>query len=61
MTALHYAAANGQAAVAELLLKNKATVDAPNKGGQTPLHVAAANGRAAVAELLLKNKATVDA
>eukprot|EP01051_Picozoa_sp_SAG22_P005034 SAG22_NODE_288_length_12949_cov_163.316265_4_plen_85_part_00 len=37
----------------ELLLKNKASVDAPDKDGWTPLHLAAHNGEAAVAELLL--------
>eukprot|EP01051_Picozoa_sp_SAG22_P000840 SAG22_NODE_27_length_29018_cov_465.809646_23_plen_313_part_00 len=52
-TPLHIAAAYGRAAVAELLLQNKASVDAPNENGNTPLWLAAGNGQAAVAELLL--------
>jgi ankyrin repeat protein len=60
-TALHFAAAAGHKDVAELLLANKADVNAKDKDGATPLHTAAANDHKDVAELLLANKAEVNA
>jgi ankyrin repeat protein len=47
--------------VAELLLKNKADVNARNDFGDTPLHAAAMWGHQGVAELLLANGADVNA
>jgi hypothetical protein len=61
MTPLHYAAAYGHKDVAELLLANKADVNAKDNQGWTPLHYAALKGYADVAELLLANKAEVNA
>ena len=61
MTPLHAAAYNGYKDVAELLLANKADVNAKDSDGMTPLHMAASNGHKDVAELLLANKAEVNA
>jgi len=58
---LHYAAQYGHKAMAELLLSNKADVNAKDNYGQTPLHYAAQYGHKAMAELLLNNKAEVNA
>jgi ankyrin repeat protein len=57
-TPLHWAARNGQIDVAELLLSNKADVNAKDKEDITPLHLA---GYKAMVELLLANKAQVNA
>ena len=61
MTPLHCAAAEGHKDVAELLLANKAEVNAKDNNGGTPLHDAAVKGHKDVAELLLANKAEVNA
>jgi ankyrin repeat protein len=58
-TPLHRAAAYGHKNLAELLLANKAEVNAKDNKGKTPLHWAADNGNEDVAELLLANKAEV--
>ena len=47
--------------MAELLLANKADVNAKDKDGATPLFWAAKKGHKDVAELLLANRADVDA
>ena len=60
-TPLHLAAFKGYKDVVELLLANKAEVNAKDNNGQTPLHVAALKGHKDVAELLLANKAEVNA
>lgn len=60
-TPLHLAASNGHKNVAELLLANKAVVDAKDNNGCTPLQGAAWNGHPDVAELLLANGADVNA
>jgi ankyrin repeat protein len=60
-TPLHYAAQYGHKAVAELLLANKAEINARDRSGQTPLHYAAQYGQNTMAELLLNNKADVNA
>jgi ankyrin repeat protein len=61
MTPLHRAAENGNKAVAELLLRINAEVNAKDNNGETPLHRAAGGGRTDVVELLLANKAEVNA
>ena len=47
--------------MAELLLANKAEVNAKDNGSLTPLHCAALEGHKDVVELLLANKAEVNA
>ena len=60
-TPLHYATHWGHKDVAELLLANKADVNATNSDGQTPLHLAAILGYKDLANLLLANKADINA
>jgi ankyrin repeat protein len=60
-TPLYWAAVNGHKGVAELLLANKAEVNAKDNLGWTPLHSAAVTGRKVVTELLLANQADVNA
>ena len=60
--ALHLAAERGHEKVANLLLLNKAFVNAKSKVGVTPLHVAAQNGFNGLVKLLIeKHGATIDA
>ena len=59
-TALHYAAWNGKARCAELLLRAGASVRCRDKLGCTPLHRAAMEGHAECAFVLL-NLGAVDA
>ncbi|MEK6373849.1 MAG: ankyrin repeat domain-containing protein [Acidobacteriota bacterium] len=56
-TALAAAAAGGQDKAAEFLIAQKAVVDEPSYGGNTPLHSAARTGSAAVAKVLVANGA----
>jgi TPR repeat protein len=60
-TALHLAALEGQAAVAQLLLTNGAQVNARGLRDETPLHMAMYDGHREVAEVLLANGAEVNA
>ena len=55
-TPLYYAS---NKEMADLLLANKADVNATNNGGRTPLLVAALHGRGDVVELLVANGANV--
>jgi ankyrin repeat protein len=57
---LHLAAITGHKEVVELLLANKAAVNAKSYEGHTPLHWAARVGHKDVAELLLVNMAKVN-
>src|SRR6185503_977339 len=62
MTALHWAAERGDAALAEILLYAGANVGAVTRIGQyTPLHLASKTGSAAVVQALLKGGANASA
>jgi ankyrin repeat protein len=62
MTALHWAAANGDGELAALLLESGAKADAPTRiGSYTPLHVAAKEGHVAVLRALVGAHANVGA
>lgn len=52
-TALHYAAASGDAGIAAILLDQHAYIDAESPSQLTPLMIAAREGQLAVVELLL--------
>ncbi|BHF62690.1 hypothetical protein SprV_0200567500 [Sparganum proliferum] len=59
---LHWAAREGQLAVADLLISRGARVNATNLGDDTPLHLAAAHGHFDVVQYLLANyRLAVDA
>lgn len=59
-TALHQAAANGNARLIEILLSHGALVDSPNLNGETPLHFAARFGRVSSLKLLISHGARID-
>ena len=62
MTALHWAATHGDAALTEILLYGGANVKATSRLGRyTPLHVASQNGAAPVVAALLARGAEVNA
>jgi ankyrin repeat protein len=62
MTALHWAARNGNQQMAEVLIRAGASVEATTRiGAHTPLHVAASAGRAAVVRALLSARANPNA
>ncbi|XP_046983144.1 ankyrin repeat domain-containing protein 54-like [Schistocerca americana] len=54
LTALHWAALNGHAAVVRLLLSAASDPNARTQGGRTPLHFAALNGHTEAAAALLQ-------
>ena len=56
VTPLHYAASTNNIKLAELLVTNKADIDARDEDNQTPLHTAAYNNSSEIAEVLLKKK-----
>jgi ankyrin repeat protein len=60
-TPLHLAAWAGSRGITDLLLADKADVDARDLGGLTPLHVAARRGQMDVAAVLLAHGADVNA
>lgn len=61
-TALHWAALQGEADIAGMLLYAGAQTEARTRvGGHTPLHVASSRGHAEVARLLLEREADADA
>ncbi|MGA2113246.1 MAG: ankyrin repeat domain-containing protein [Bryobacteraceae bacterium] len=60
-TPLHLAAATSQKDISELLIANKADVNAKANDGTTPLHQAAFDGSVEVASVLLANGADVGA
>ena len=60
-TPLHYAAREGHAEIAELLIAKGAGLNAKASHGWTPLHLAAKKGHNEVAELLIAKGADVNA
>ena len=58
---LHYAALNGHAGTAEVLLRAGISRDARTKVDRTPLHVASQEGHPEVVDLLIKNGADIEA
>ncbi|CAG2219399.1 unnamed protein product [Mytilus edulis] len=60
VTPLHKAAIEGNVEIAELLIRNKADVNAPDNFGATPLHKAAMQGSVDVTDILIHNNATVN-
>jgi uncharacterized protein len=60
-TPLHWAAARGHHAIAELLLSKKPNIEAADRYGMTPLLTAAQNGHASTTELLLTHGASIEA
>lgn len=60
-TALHKAALNDYAEIADVLLRANANADAKDKDGWTSLHAAAYNDKADVVEVLLRANADVNA
>ncbi len=56
-TALHYAAASGDSAIASILLEHSAYIDAESPSQLTPLMIAAREGHPQVAQLLLREGA----
>ncbi len=60
LTALHWAAYNGNAIMAELLIAKGATLDLQANNGYTPLHWAAVRVSKGVAELLIRDGGDVN-
>jgi len=60
LTPLHIAVANNNLAMAEMLVKNHAPVDAKDLQNSTPLFIAAAQGFTDILKMLLNNKASVN-
>ncbi|XP_045472381.1 uncharacterized protein LOC123679068 [Harmonia axyridis] len=56
MTALHYAAKNGNLSIIDILLRHGADVNSKNMENYTPLHFAVRNGHLEAVKALLKNK-----
>ena len=61
MTCLHWAAGRGFTRIAEILLENKAKVDATDKYGSTPLIWAARKGFLSIVQALLEHEANPNA
>ena len=59
-TPLHYAALDGSLTVADVLLSNKAEVNAKDRRGRTPLHWAAAHDHILMERVLLAHGAEVN-
>ncbi len=57
---MHYAAEKGYAELVNILLQNRANINAENNGKATPLHFAARNGHIKVVEALLSSRAMIN-
>jgi ankyrin repeat protein len=58
---LHWAARQGQAEMARLLISNGADLDIRNRAGETPLHGAASEGQKELVVILIAHGADVNA
>lgn len=61
MSAIHYAALNGNIECLKILLEHKAVIDMPGKMRMTPLIIAASKGHAHAVTFLLENSAKINA
>ena len=60
-TPLHFAAKRGHRDIVDLLLKEKADIEAKNVNQSTPLHFAVGSGHRDIVDLLLEKKADIEA
>ena len=59
-TPIHIAVYNGNASIAELLIKKGANINVENNREECPIHIAVYNGNASIAELLIEKGANID-
>ncbi|KFY46443.1 hypothetical protein V495_02472 [Pseudogymnoascus sp. VKM F-4514 (FW-929)] len=60
-TALHFAAADGNAEIATMLLRHGANIEAVDSAGQTALHLASSKGEVEIIHVLLQHNSKLEA